>query len=39
MHADDPGDPLFAVIGGNAAKRRQVDAFLRALAATRPDCR
>jgi SAM-dependent methyltransferase len=32
----DPGDPLFAVIGGNAAKRRQVDAFLRALAATLP---
>ncbi|NMO54923.1 SAM-dependent methyltransferase [Actinoplanes sp. TBRC 11911] len=33
----DPGDPLFRVIGGNAAKRRQVDAFLRALAATLPD--
>ncbi|MEV4638401.1 SAM-dependent methyltransferase [Actinoplanes sp. NPDC049548] len=33
----DPGDPLFAVIGGNAAKRRQVDAFLRALAATLPE--
>src|SRR5690349_9058581 len=33
----DPGDPLFEVIGGNAAKRRQVDAFLRALAATLPD--
>jgi SAM-dependent methyltransferase len=33
----DPGDPLFSVIGGNAAKRRQVDAFLRALAATLPD--
>ncbi|OJF11500.1 class I SAM-dependent methyltransferase [Couchioplanes caeruleus] len=33
----DPGDPLFDVIGGNAAKRRQVDAFLRALAATLPD--
>jgi SAM-dependent methyltransferase len=33
----DPGDPLFAVIGGNAAKRRQIDAFLRALAATLPD--
>ncbi|UQU64244.1 SAM-dependent methyltransferase [Couchioplanes caeruleus] len=32
----DPGDPLFTVIGGNAAKRRQVDAFLRALAATLP---
>jgi SAM-dependent methyltransferase len=35
----DPGDPLFAVIGGNAAKRRQIDAFLRALAATLPDDR
>jgi SAM-dependent methyltransferase len=33
-HLLDPGDPLFAVIGGSAAKRRQVDAFLRALAAT-----
>jgi SAM-dependent methyltransferase len=33
----DPGDPLFRVIGGSAAKRRQVDAFLRALAATLPD--
>lgn len=33
----DPGDPLFQVIGGNAAKRRQIDAFLRALAATLPD--
>ncbi|GAB1689215.1 class I SAM-dependent methyltransferase [Krasilnikovia sp. M28-CT-15] len=33
----DPGDPLFAVVGGTAAKRRQVDAFLRALAATLPD--
>ncbi|HEX8629698.1 MAG TPA: SAM-dependent methyltransferase [Catenuloplanes sp.] len=32
----DPGDPLFAVIGGSAAKRRQVDAFLRNLAATLP---
>ncbi|GAA5192916.1 hypothetical protein GCM10023322_53550 [Rugosimonospora acidiphila] len=30
----DPGDPLYAAIGGNAAKRRQVDAFLRALAST-----
>jgi SAM-dependent methyltransferase len=30
----DPGDQLFDVIGGNAAKRRQVDAFLRALAAS-----
>jgi SAM-dependent methyltransferase len=33
----DPGDPLFAIVGGSAAKRRQVDAFLRALAATLPD--
>ncbi|MFI6758743.1 class I SAM-dependent methyltransferase [Micromonospora sp. NPDC050417] len=32
----DPGDPLFASVGGSAAKRRQVDAFLRALAATLP---
>jgi SAM-dependent methyltransferase len=32
----DPGDPLFTVVGGTAAKRRQVDAFLRALAATLP---
>jgi SAM-dependent methyltransferase len=36
-HLLDPSDPLFAVIGGSAAKRRQVDAFLRALAATLPD--
>jgi SAM-dependent methyltransferase len=34
QHLLDPGDPLFHVIGGNAAKRRQVDAFLRALDAT-----
>jgi SAM-dependent methyltransferase len=27
-------DPLYEAIGGTAAKRRQVDAFLRALAAT-----
>ena len=33
----DPGDPLFEVVGGSAAKRRQVDAFLRALAATLPE--
>jgi SAM-dependent methyltransferase len=32
----DPGDPLFDAIGGSAAKRRQVDAFLRGLAATLP---
>jgi SAM-dependent methyltransferase len=37
-HLIAPDDPLFDVIGGSAAKRRQVDAFLRALAATvRPD--
>jgi len=36
-HLLDPGDPLFDVIGGSAAKRRQVDAFLRALEATLPD--
>ncbi|WP_027660001.1 class I SAM-dependent methyltransferase [Salinispora fenicalii] len=36
-HLLDPGDPIFTVIGGSAAKRRQVDAFLRALAATLPD--
>ncbi|GAA2519632.1 SAM-dependent methyltransferase [Pilimelia columellifera] len=36
QHLLDPGDPLFDVIGGGAAKRRQVDAFLRALAATLP---
>ncbi|MFF4878225.1 class I SAM-dependent methyltransferase [Micromonospora sp. NPDC000668] len=33
----DPGDEIFTEIGGSAAKRRQVDAFLRALAATLPD--
>jgi len=27
----DPGDPLFGVVGGSGDKRRQVDAFLRAL--------
>ena len=32
----DPGDALFRVVGGSAAKRRQVDAFLRSLAATLP---
>jgi SAM-dependent methyltransferase len=31
-----PDDELYSVIGGNAAKRRQVDAFLRALDATLP---
>ncbi|ASW57408.1 SAM-dependent methyltransferase [Plantactinospora sp. KBS50] len=35
-HLLDPGDPLFAAVGGSAAKRRQVDAFLRALEATLP---
>ena len=33
-HLIDPGDPLFSVVGGTAAKRRQVDAFLRALEST-----
>ncbi|OLB74926.1 MAG: methyltransferase [Actinobacteria bacterium 13_2_20CM_2_71_6] len=33
-HLLDPGDPLFSVLGANAAKRRQVDAFLRALEST-----
>ncbi len=37
VHLLPPDDPLFAVIGGNAAKRRQVDAFLRSLAATLDD--
>ena len=36
-HLLDPADPLFTVIGGSAAKRRQVDAFLRALAAALPE--
>jgi SAM-dependent methyltransferase len=36
-HLIDPGDPLFDVIGGSGAKRRQVDAFLRSLAAMVPD--
>jgi SAM-dependent methyltransferase len=35
-HLLDPGDPLFTVVGGSAAKRRQVDAFLRMLAASLP---
>ena len=30
----DPGDPLFGVLGADAAKRRQVDAFLRLLEPT-----
>jgi SAM-dependent methyltransferase len=33
-HLLAPDDPLYEAIGGTAAKRRQVDAFLRALAAT-----
>jgi SAM-dependent methyltransferase len=31
-HLVDPGDPLFTTLGADAAKRRQVDAFLRQLA-------
>jgi len=37
QHLLAPDDPLFTVIGGPAAKRRQVDAFLRALRATLQD--
>jgi SAM-dependent methyltransferase len=33
-HLIPPDDPLFTAVGANAAKRRQVDAFVRALAAT-----
>ncbi|MFB6394146.1 SAM-dependent methyltransferase [Polymorphospora lycopeni] len=36
-HLLAPGDPLFTTTGASAAKRRQVDAFLRALAATLPE--
>jgi SAM-dependent methyltransferase len=32
-HLLDPGDPLFAALGADADKRRQVDAFLRQLVA------
>jgi SAM-dependent methyltransferase len=32
QHLIDPADSLFAVLGADAAKRRQVDAFLRQLA-------
>jgi len=32
QHLIDPADPLFAVLGADGAKRRQVDAFLRQLA-------
>src|SRR5262249_19524124 len=35
-HLLDPADPIYEVIGGTAAKRRQVDAFLRAVRATLP---
>ncbi|GAB6900497.1 class I SAM-dependent methyltransferase [Kineosporia succinea] len=31
-HLIDPADPLFTILGADAAKRRQVDAFLRQLA-------
>ncbi|MBT8227836.1 MAG: SAM-dependent methyltransferase [Dactylosporangium sp.] len=34
QHLLGPDDPLFDLIGGGAAKRRQVDAFLRALVST-----
>ena len=37
QHLLAPDDPLFTVVGGTAAKRRQVDAFLRALRATLED--
>ncbi|NHC14586.1 class I SAM-dependent methyltransferase [Motilibacter deserti] len=36
-HLLDPGDPLFAALKAGAAKRRQVDAFLRAFTAVEPD--
>ncbi|MGH3729649.1 MAG: class I SAM-dependent methyltransferase [Micromonosporaceae bacterium] len=36
QHLLDPGDPLFDVLGANASKRRQVDAFLRYLDAAVP---
>jgi len=32
QHLLDPGDPLFAALGAEADKRRQVEAFLRQLA-------
>jgi SAM-dependent methyltransferase len=37
VHLLAPDDPLYATLGASAAKRRQVDAFLRALAATLDD--
>jgi SAM-dependent methyltransferase len=36
-HLIDPGDPLFRTLGAGASKRRQVDAFLRVLAAAVAD--
>ncbi len=35
-HLLDPGDPLFAALGADADKRRQVDAFLRQLVTALP---
>jgi Methyltransferase domain len=35
-HLLDPGNPLFTLIGANGAKRRQVDAFVRAVVARIP---
>ena len=37
QHLLAPDDPLFGVIGADAAKRRQVDAFLRLLRPVVPD--
>ena len=37
VHLIPPSDPLFGVVGANAAKRRQVDAFVRSLAAVVSD--
>jgi SAM-dependent methyltransferase len=34
VHLLSPSDPLFSEVGATAAKRRQVDAFLRAFVAT-----
>ncbi|NHC46914.1 SAM-dependent methyltransferase [Motilibacter aurantiacus] len=36
-HLLDPGDPLFTALKAGAAKRRQVDAFLRAFSTVEPD--
>jgi SAM-dependent methyltransferase len=36
QHLLDPADPLFAALGADADKRRQVDAFLRQLVAALP---